>query len=178
MIQRLVEVLAQQTCILGFVELACADYWRRNWMSRNEAANRGSDRAVVGGDPAVIAVQKGVDRLPGVVDAAGKIWRCHAGPGQVILQLQANFGGFRQACRQQLPAYRAGKSHDYSPSVSSRTMSLMKSGRAAVCRSCGRIRVGGGDDCLARGISARSPFWRCEISVRPPARARIRDKPV
>src|ERR1019366_50776 len=80
-------------------------------MSRNEAANRCPDGAVVGGDPAVIAIQKGVDRRPGVVDAAGKIWRCHAGPGQVILQLQANFGGFRQACRQQLPAYRVGKSH-------------------------------------------------------------------
>src|ERR1035441_8056239 len=75
MIQRLVEVLAQQTCILGFVELACADYWRRNWMSRNEAANRCPDGAVVGGDPAVIAIQKGVNRLPSVVDAAGKIWR-------------------------------------------------------------------------------------------------------
>ena len=61
------------------------DYWRRNGMSRNEAANRCPDGAVVGGDPAVIAVQEGVDRLPGVVDAAGKIWRCHAGPGQVIL---------------------------------------------------------------------------------------------
>src|ERR1039458_3970407 len=34
MIQSLVEVLAQQTCILGLVELACVDYWRRNWMSR------------------------------------------------------------------------------------------------------------------------------------------------
>src|ERR1035437_103234 len=40
MIQSLVEVLAQQTCILGLVELACVDYWRRNWMSRNEVANR------------------------------------------------------------------------------------------------------------------------------------------
>src|ERR1039457_2859560 len=80
-------------------------------MSRNEAANRCSDRAVVGGDPAVIAVQKGVDRLPGVVDAAGKIWRCHPGPGQVILQFQPDFGRFRQACRQQLSAYRVGKSH-------------------------------------------------------------------
>src|ERR1022692_411555 len=178
MIQRLVEVLAQQTGILGFVELARADYWRRNWVGRDEAANRCPDGAVVGGDPAVIAIQKGVDRLPGVVDAAGKIRRCHAGPGQVILQLQPNFDGFRQAGRQQLPAYRAGKSHDYSPSVSSRTMSLMKSGRAAVCRSCGRIRVGGGDDCLSLGISARSPFWRCEISLRSPARARMPDKPV
>src|SRR5664280_3769175 len=85
MIQRLVEVLAQQTGILGLVELACAHYWRRNGMSRNEAANRCPDGAVVGGYPAVIAIQKGVNRLPGVVDAAGKIWRCHAGPGQVIL---------------------------------------------------------------------------------------------
>src|ERR1035438_978387 len=81
-------------------------------MSRNEAANRCPDGAVVGGDPAVIAVQKGVNRLPGVVDAAGKIRGCHAGPSQVILQLQPNFGGFRQARRQQLSAYRAGKSHD------------------------------------------------------------------
>src|ERR1035441_4025012 len=104
-------------------------------MGRNEVANRGPDEPVVGGDPAVVAVQKLIDRLPGVVDAAGKIWRCHAGPGQVILQLQANFGRFRQAGRQQLSAYRVGKSHSYSPSVSSRTMSSMKSGRAAVCRS-------------------------------------------
>src|ERR1019366_4319063 len=121
MIQGLVEVLAQQTCILGFVELACTDYWRRNWMGRNEAANRCPDGAVIGGDPAVIAVQKGVNRLPGVVDAAGEVWRCHAGPGQVILQFQPNFGRFRQACCQQLLAYCAGKSHDYSPSLSSRT---------------------------------------------------------
>src|ERR1022692_3139685 len=129
MIQGFVEVLAQQTCILGFIELACADDWSCNRMSRNEAANRCPDGAVVGGDPAVIAIQKGVDRLPGVVDTAGKIWRCHAGPSQVILQLQPNFGGFRQTRRQQLPSYRAGKSHGYSPSVSSRTMSSMKSGR-------------------------------------------------
>jgi hypothetical protein len=45
-------------------------------MSRNEAANRCPDGAVVGGDPAVIAVQKGVDRLPGVVDAAGEVRGC------------------------------------------------------------------------------------------------------
>src|ERR1039457_7145833 len=63
MIQRLVEVLAQQTCILGFVKLSCGDYWSCNRMSRNEAANRGSDEAVVGGDPAVIAIQKLIDRL-------------------------------------------------------------------------------------------------------------------
>src|SRR5450759_2253391 len=30
MIQRLVEVLAQQTGVLGIVALSCADYWRRN----------------------------------------------------------------------------------------------------------------------------------------------------
>src|ERR1039457_1661488 len=113
-------------------------------MGGNEIADRGPDEAVVGGDPAVMAVQKLIDRFPGVVDAAGKIRRCHAGPGQVILQLQPNFGRFRQARRQQLPTYRVGKSHDYSPSVSSRTMSSMKSGRVMVCRSCGRIRVGGG----------------------------------
>src|ERR1019366_3551652 len=75
MIQRLVEVPAQQTCILRLVELAGADYWRRNGMSRNKAANRCPDGAVVGGDPAVIAIQKGVNRLPGVVDAAGKVRR-------------------------------------------------------------------------------------------------------
>ncbi len=100
-------------------------------------------RAVVGGDLAVAAIQKEVERFPGVVDAAGEVRRCHAGPGQVILQLQPDFVGFRQAGRQQLLAYRVGNSHGcYSPSVSSRTMSSMKSGRAAVCRSCGRIRVG------------------------------------
>jgi hypothetical protein len=66
-------------------------------MGGNEVANRGPDQAVVGGDPAVMAIQELIDRLPGVVDAAGKIWRCHAGPGQVILQLQADFGRFRQA---------------------------------------------------------------------------------
>src|ERR1019366_3399383 len=80
-------------------------------MGRDEAANRCPDGAVVGGDPAVIAVQKGVDRLPGVVDAAGKIWGCHAGPGQVVPYFQPNFSGCRQARRQQLLAYRAGKSH-------------------------------------------------------------------
>src|SRR5664279_1951560 len=175
MIQRLVEVLAQQTGILGFVELACADYRGCNRMGLNEIANCRPDETVVGGDPAVMAIQKLIDRLPGVVDAAGKIWRRHAGPGQVVLQLQANFGGFRQARRQQLPAYRVGKSHGYSPSVSSRTMSLMKSGRVMVCRSCGRIRVGGGD-CFSLGISARSCRWA--ISLRSPARARIPDKPV
>src|ERR1039458_4389474 len=130
-------------------------------MSRNEVADRCPDKAVVGGDSAVVAIQKLIDRLPGVVDAAGEIWGCHAGPGQVILQLQANFGGFRQARCQQLPAYRAGKSHGYSPSVSSRTMSSMNSGRVMVCRSCGRIRVGGGGGRFSGGISARS--WRCEI---------------
>src|ERR1019366_9094854 len=46
MIQSLIKVLAQQTGILGFVELACADSWSRNWMSRNEAANRRPDGAV------------------------------------------------------------------------------------------------------------------------------------
>src|ERR1039457_51599 len=80
-------------------------------MGRNEVADRCPDEAVVGGDPAVMAIQKLIDRLPGVVDAAGKIWGCHAGAGQVILQLQPDFGRFRQACRQQLPAYRVGKSH-------------------------------------------------------------------
>src|SRR5664280_3722004 len=40
-IQRLVEVLAQQTCILGFVELACTDYWSRNGMGGNKVADRG-----------------------------------------------------------------------------------------------------------------------------------------
>ena len=126
-------------------------------MGGDEVANRCPDESVVGGDPAVVAVQKLIDRLPGVVDAAGKIRRCHAGPGQVILQLQANFGGFRQARRQQLPAYRVGKSHSYSPSVSSRTMSSMKSGlmAAAVRRSCGRSRAGD-DGCFSLGISARS----------------------
>ena len=84
-------------------------------MGGDEVANRGPDEAVVGGDPAVMAVQKLIDRLPGVVDAAGEIRGCHAGPGQVILQLQANFGGFRQAGRQQLPAYRVGKSHGLFP---------------------------------------------------------------
>src|ERR1019366_2862362 len=80
-------------------------------MSSNEVADRCPDEPVVGGNPAVMAIQKLIDRFPGVVDAAGKIRGCHAGPGQVILQLQPNFGGFRQACRQQLPAYRVGKSH-------------------------------------------------------------------
>src|SRR5450759_3741655 len=51
MIQGLVEVLAQQTGILGFVELACADYGSRNRMGGNEAADRCSDEPVVGGDP-------------------------------------------------------------------------------------------------------------------------------
>src|ERR1022692_1081520 len=97
MIQRLVEVLAQQTDILGFVELACVDYGSRNRMGGNEVANRGPDQPVVGGDAAVMAVQKLIDRLPGVVDAAGEVWRCHAGASQVILQLQANFGRVRQA---------------------------------------------------------------------------------
>src|ERR1022692_4309431 len=133
-------------------------------MGGNEVANRGPDQPVVGGDPAVMAVQKLIDRLPGVVDAAGYIWRCHAGPGQVILQLQPDFGGFRQARRQQLPAYRVGKSHDYSPSVSSRTMSSMKSGLATVGRSCGRIRVEGGD-CFSPGISAPSLFLWCGGSL-------------
>jgi hypothetical protein len=71
-IQRFVEVLAQQTCILGFVKLSCGDYWSCNRMGRNEVANRGPDEAVVGGDPAVIAIQKLIDRLPGVVNAAAK----------------------------------------------------------------------------------------------------------
>src|ERR1039457_6878066 len=122
-------------------------------MGRNEVADRCPDEAVVGGDPAVMAIQKLIDRLPGVVNAAGKIWGCHAGAGQVILQLQPNFGRFRQARCQQLPAYCVGKSHGYSPSVSSRTMSSMKSSRAAVLRSCGRIKAEG--CCFFLGISAR-----------------------
>src|ERR1019366_514646 len=129
MVERFIEVPSQQTGILGFVKLSRADCWSRNGMGRNEVANRCPDEAVVGGDPAVMAVQKLIDRLPGVVDAAGEVRGCHAGSGQVILQLQADFGRFRQARRQQLPAYRVGKSHGYSPSVSSRTMSSMKSGR-------------------------------------------------
>src|ERR1035441_5180839 len=80
-------------------------------MGGNEVANRCPDQPVVGGDPAVMAVKELIDRLPGVVDAAGKIWRCHAGPGQGILQFQPNLGRFRQTCRQQLLAYRVGKSH-------------------------------------------------------------------
>src|ERR1035441_6648104 len=71
MIQRLVEVPSQQAGILGFVELACTDCWSRNWVGRNEVPDRGPDEAVVGGDPAVMAVQELIDRLPGVVDAAG-----------------------------------------------------------------------------------------------------------
>ena len=94
-----------------------------------------------------MAVQKLIDRLPGIVDAAGEVRRCHAGPGQVILQLQTNLGRFRQACLQQLPAYRVGKSHGYySPSVSSRTMSSMKSGLAAVSAdpvAVSQLKVGG-----------------------------------
>src|SRR5580693_6017944 len=97
-------------------------------MGGNEVANRCPDPSVVGGDLAVTAIQKEVERLPRVVDTAGEIPRGQAGPGQVILQPEANFVGFRQAGRQQLPAYRVGKSHGYSPSVSSRTMSSMKSG--------------------------------------------------
>jgi hypothetical protein len=83
MIQRFVEVPAQQTGILGLVELAGADCWSRNRMGRNKAADRCPDGAVVGGDPAVIAIQKGVDRLPGVVDAAGEVrgCPCRSGPG-------------------------------------------------------------------------------------------------
>src|ERR1022692_2973857 len=85
MLQGFVEVPAQQTDILRFVELACTDYWGGNRMGGNEVANRCPDEAVVGGDPAVMAIQELIDRLPSVVDAAGKIWRCHAGSGQVIL---------------------------------------------------------------------------------------------
>src|SRR5450759_1114930 len=85
MIQRLVEVLAQQTGILRLVELACADYGSRNGMGRNEVANRCPDEAVVGGDSTVMAIQKLIDRLPGVVDAAGEVRGYHTGPGQVIL---------------------------------------------------------------------------------------------
>src|SRR5664280_3574635 len=73
MIQGFVEVPSQQTGILRLVELSCTGYWRRNGMGRNEAANRCPDEAVVGGDPAVMAIQELIDRLPGVVDAAGKI---------------------------------------------------------------------------------------------------------
>jgi hypothetical protein len=73
MIQGLVEVPSQQTDILGFIELACADYGSSNGMGGNEVADCGPDEAVVGGDPAVMAIQKLIDRLPGVVDAAGKV---------------------------------------------------------------------------------------------------------
>src|ERR1019366_3617218 len=76
MIQGLVEVSSQQTGILRLVELACADYGSRNGMGRNEVSDRGPDEAVVGGDPAVIAIQKLIDRLPGVVDAAGEVRGC------------------------------------------------------------------------------------------------------
>ena len=46
-------------------------------MGGNEVANRGSDQAVVGGDPAVMAIQELIDRLPGVVSnpaSARKDW--------------------------------------------------------------------------------------------------------
>ena len=92
-------------------------------MGGDEVANRCPDQAIVGGDPAVMAIQKLIDRLPRVVDAAGEVRRCHAGAGQVILQLQPNFVGFRQAGRQQLLAYRVGNSHGYAiplPSVHER----------------------------------------------------------
>jgi hypothetical protein len=62
-------------------------------MGRDEVANCCPDVAVVGGNPAVVAVQKLVDRLPGIVDTAGKVGRCHARSGQIILQLKTNFGG-------------------------------------------------------------------------------------
>src|ERR1019366_3374435 len=155
MIQGFVEVPSQQTNVLGFIELARADYGSRNRMGCNEVADRGPDEAVVGRNPAVMAIEELIDRLPGVVDAASKISRCHAGPSQVVLQLQPDFGRFRQARRQQLPAYRVGESHGYS-SVSSRTISSMNSGLALVCKSCGRSRVAGdGGDCSCLGISAR-----------------------
>src|ERR1019366_8862719 len=70
MMQGFVEVPAQQTGILRFVELACTDYWSGNRMGGNEVANRCPDEAIVGGDPAVMAIQELIDRLPSVVDAA------------------------------------------------------------------------------------------------------------
>ena len=42
-------------------------------MSRNEIADRGPDEPVVGGDPAVMAVQKLIDRLQGVVDVNRRV---------------------------------------------------------------------------------------------------------
>src|ERR1019366_3277200 len=43
MIQRLVEVLAQQAGILGLVELSCTDYRSCNRVARNEVTDRGPD---------------------------------------------------------------------------------------------------------------------------------------
>src|SRR5271166_2703194 len=180
MIQCLVEVSSQQTGILGLVELAGANDGSRDGMGSDEVANRCPDEPVVGGDRAVTAIQKEEECLPGVVDAAGEVRRCHAGAGQVVLQLEAYFVGVWQAGLQQLPAFRVRESHAYSPSVNSRTISSMKPGRAAVARSCGRSRVGegGGEggEYFSLGISARSCRWA--ISLRSPARARMRDRPV
>ena len=47
-------------------------------MGRNEIANRCPDEAVVGGDPAVMAIEELIDRLPGVVDAAFRFSRLAA----------------------------------------------------------------------------------------------------
>src|ERR1039457_784413 len=67
-------------------------------MGGNEIANRGPDQAVVGGDPAVMAVKKLIDRLPGVVDAAGKIWGpVHLQPaGSALSRLSQSWRRFRQ----------------------------------------------------------------------------------
>src|SRR5271167_772415 len=111
MIQRLVKVSSQQTNILRLVELACADDGSRNGMGRNKVANRCPDEPVVGGDRAVTAIQKEEECLPGVVDATSEVRRCHAGAGQVVLQLEANFVGLWQAGLQQLPAFRVRESH-------------------------------------------------------------------
>src|SRR5271157_2330752 len=103
-------------------------------MSGNEVANGCPDVAVVGGDLAVVAIQKVVERLASVVDVMGEIRRGQAGAGQVIQQLQADLIGFRKIGRLQLSACDVGKSHGYSPSVSSQTMSSMKPGLAGMCR--------------------------------------------
>src|SRR5271166_2283587 len=134
MIQCLVEVSSQQTGILGLVELAGANDGSRDGMGSDEVANRCPDEPVVGGDRTVTAIQKEEECLPGVVDAASEVRRSHSSPGQVILQLEANFVGFWQAGLQK--------------QLRKRGLSGRRASGAEACAVCKAARLGGVEDVL------------------------------
>ena len=109
-------------------------------------------------------VQKLVDRLPGIVDTAGKVGRCHARSGQIILQLKTKFGGLGYIGGQKLLSCRVGESHWLFALRQLTNDVVNEPGITCGLQICLRIEVAKGGAC-SLGISARP--WRWAISCGP-----------